>query len=126
MFTHCNMTFKPHEVWFLNDNEKFTHRRFYLATCPKCNKGLAKLVETRISDGETFYELIGGDLLDIYTERLIKEVKYTDQDLIKLKSVPYGFCYGENQEVHNNKGDVIEIRQKRCDFFGNKQLLKKI
>ena len=111
------MTFKPHEVWFLNDNEKFTHRRFYLATCPVCKKGLAKLVETR---------LLGGDLLEKYTDRLIKEVRYTDQDLIKLKSVPYGFCYGENQEVHNNKGDVIEIRQKKCDFFGNKQLLKKI
>ena len=52
MFTHCNTKFKPHETWFLFDNKNFTARKFYLGTCPICKKGLAKLVETRKSDGK--------------------------------------------------------------------------
>ena len=124
MFTHCKKRFKPLEVWFLKDNENFTRRKFYLATCPICGKGIAKLVETRIADGIIFYDTILGDKLEKITPRLIKEVDYTNKDLVKIQSAPYGFCYGENKEIHNSKGEVVEIQQKRCDFFGNKQIIK--
>ena len=90
MFTHCNRKFKSEEVWFLKDNKNFRKRKFYLATCPICKKGLAKLA---------------------------------DKSLPNFKNSLFGFCYGENHEIHNSKGEVVEIRQKSCDFFGNKELI---
>lgn len=123
MFIHCHTKFKSHETWFLEDNEKFTRRKFYLGTCPICLKGVARLVETRISDHKVFNEFIYGIKLERLIPRLIKEVNYTNEDMKKLSKSPFGFCYGENKEIHNSKGEVVEIRQSRCDFYGNKQLI---
>lgn len=123
MFTHCNIKFKPHETWFLYNNKNFTRRKFYLATCPICQKGLAKLVETRIDDGEVFSEVVSGSKLEKLMPRLIKEVRYTNEDMKKFKTSPFGLCYGNNKEIHNSKGEIIEIRQTRCDFYGNKELI---
>lgn len=44
----------------------------------------------------------------------------------KFKKAPYGLCYGDNKEIHNSKGEIIEIRQSRCDFYGNKQLVSSV
>ena len=126
MFTHCNTKFKPHETWFLFDNKNFTARKFYLGTCPICKKGLAKLVETRKSDGKSFPEVISGAKLEKLMPILIKDVNYTNEDMRKFKKSPFGFCYGENREIHNSKGEVVEIRQFKCDFYGNKQLISSI
>ena len=123
MFTHCNRKFKSEEVWFLKDNKNFRKRKFYLATCPICKKGLAKLVETRKSDGKIFSEIMSGKKLENFTQRFIKEVNYTDKSFPNFKNSLFGLCYGENHEIHNSKGEVVEIRQKSCDFFGNKELI---
>lgn len=126
MFTHCNMKFKPHETWFLFDNKNFTARKFYLGTCPVCKKGFAKLIETRISDGQIFYEIIRGAKLEKLLPRLIKEVSYTNEDVKKFKKSPFGLCYGDNREIHNSKGEVVEIRQARRDFYGNKEIISSL
>ena len=126
MFTHCNTNFKSHETWFLKDHENFTRRKFYLGTCPICKKGLALLVETRILDGEIFRDAISGARLEKLMPVLINDVEYTNKDMNKFKKAPYGLCYGDNKEIHNSKGEIIEIRQSRCDFYGNKQLVSSV
>lgn len=123
MFEHCNRRFKAHESWFLIDNDKFTERRLNLGTCPICYKGFAELIETRILDGQIFRDLIYGERLEKLLPLLIKQVNYTSEDVKKYKKALFGLCYGENKEVKNSKGEVIEIRQKRCDFFGNKHTI---
>ncbi|MBR1775951.1 hypothetical protein IJ750_02615 [bacterium] len=126
MFTHCNVIFRPHETWFLVDTDKFTNRKFHLGTCPVCKKGFGALIETRINDGAIFTDIVQGNKLDKFTEKFIREVNYTSEDVKKFKTSLYGLCYGENKEIHNSKGDVIEIRQRRCDFFGNKKIILSI
>ncbi len=123
MFIHCNRKFKPHESWFLIDNENFTERKLNLGTCPICYKGLAELIETRITDNAIFRDVITGKRLEQLIPLLIKQVNYTSEDVKKYKNALFGLCYGENQEIKNSKGEVIEIRQKRCDFFGGKQTI---
>ena len=44
----------------------------------------------------------------------------------RQKGRPFGLCYGDNKEIHNNKGEVIKIRQSRCDWFGQKEVLKEV
>ena len=126
MFTHCHINFRPHETWFLIDTKDFTNRKFHLGTCPVCGKGFGALIETRLSDGKTFTDVVWGTRLDSLSEKLIKQVNYTSEDVKKFRTSLYGLCYGENQEIHNSKGDIIEIRQKSCDFFGNKKIILSI
>ena len=39
------------------------------------------------------------------------------------KGKPYGWTYGSNKEIHNNKGEVISIRRRRCDYYGNSEIV---
>ena len=116
MFTHCNIKFKPHETWFLYDNKNFTRRKFYLATCPICQKGLAKLVETRIDDGEVFSEVVSGSKLEKLMPRLIKEVRYTNEDMKKFKTSPLGFAMEITRRFITPKGKLLRFGKQDAIF----------
>ena len=126
MLIHCNKQFKSFEIWFLNDNKDFTKRKFYLGVCPVCGACIVELVETRKYDGAFFRKTFYKSEAEKLTQKLMSQVQYTSADVKKFKRIPFGFCYGENIEIHNSKGQVIEIRQKRCDFFGNKEIVLKV
>ena len=126
MFTHCNRKFKSLEIWFLNDNRDFTKRRAYLGVCPVCGACIIELVETRKYDGALYRKTFVKSEAEKLINKLMLQVQYTSIDVKKIKRTPFGFCYGENIEIHNSKGDVIEIRQKRCDFFGSKEVISRV
>lgn len=126
MFIHCNRKFSSCETWFLYNNRDFIKRKLYLGTCPICGACIVELVETRKYDGALFRKTIYKKEAEKVIQRLIKEVEYTSQDVKKFKKVPFGLCYGENVEIHNSKGEIIEIRQKRCDYFGTKKVIYKL
>ena len=54
------------------------------------------------------------------------DVVYSESELkIKQgKGAPFGLCYGDNKEIKNNKGEVVKIRVKRCDWYGQDEILK--
>lgn len=126
MFVHCNRKFKSFEIWFLYDNKDFTKRKLYLATCPVCGACVVRLVETRKYDGEIFKKTYYKKDAENLTQKMIRQVEYTNADIKKFKKMPFGLCYGENIEIHNKKGEIIEIRQKRCDYFGTKEVILKL
>jgi hypothetical protein len=100
-------------------------RKLYLSTCPICGACVVKLVETRKYDGEIFSKIYYKKEAEKLIQKMITQVEYTSADVKKFKKVPFGLCYGENTEIHNRKGEIIEIRQKRCDYFGAKEVIKK-
>lgn len=126
MFLHCNKKFNSFEIWFLQDNKDFERRKLYLGECPVCGASIVELVETRKYDGAFFRKTFYKKDADKVTQKMILQVEYTNHDIKRLKKVLFGFCYGENKEIHNSKGEVISIKQKRCDYFGNKEVILKI
>ena len=84
------MKFRPEEIQFLYNNEMFSHRRLEIGCCPKCDKLLARLVETRIVDGKVF----DTTYKNVNAERIIRDLKndiqYTSLDLPKHDGL-YGF-----------------------------------
>lgn len=124
---HCNNDFNSYDVWFLYDNANFKNRRLLLGTCPVCKKDVCCLIEERKSDGKIFIQKESGmkavDLIDNAIEK--QDVVYSESSL-KIKQgngAPFGLCYGENKEIHNNKGEVIGIKVNRCDWYGQKEIL---
>lgn len=101
-------------------------RKLYLGVCPNCGADVAELIEVRKIDGagfrKTYYKKDAENLIN----KLSTQVEYTSADIKKFKKVPFGLCYGENIEIHNRKGEIIEIRQKRCDYFGTKEVIYKL
>lgn len=114
----------PMDVWFLEGTRDFNERKLLIGKTQK-GKTVISLVEKRIVDGKVFVDVQS----DAKAEKIIHNEKsrvlYTRQEaLMSRKGKPCGWTYGENKEIHNNKGEIIAIRQKRCDYFGNSELVK--
>lgn len=129
MFSHCNRTFKPYETWYLTPNQSFTNRKLELGICPKkeCQKEMLSLIETRIADKKTFVQLITSKKqIEKTLKKCKSEIEYKDIDVRKKQKQPYGLLWGTNKEIHNTKGEVIGIRQRGNDYYGNNKEVKYI
>ncbi|MCD8025074.1 MAG: hypothetical protein LUE64_06020 [Candidatus Gastranaerophilales bacterium] len=125
---HCTQIFRPYDIWFLYDTATDKKRRLLLGTCPICKKDVVALVEERKSDGRIFVQKeIGQKALNLIDNAILKkDIVYAESDL-KIKQgngAPIGICYGDNKEIHNSKGKVIKIRVSRCDWYGQKEIIK--
>lgn len=126
MFIHCNRKFKSCEIWFLHNNKDFVKRKLYLATCPICGACIVKLQEIRKYDGAFFSKTFYKKQAENLTLKLLSQVDYTNFDVKKFKKIPYGLCFGENKEIRNRNGDIVTIKQKRCDYYGSKEVISKV
>ena len=114
----------PLDIWFLESTKDFNERKLLLGKTKK-NKTVISLIEKRIADAKIFVDTQSGSK----AERIIRieksRILYTRQEAImSRKGKPYGWTYGENKEIHNNKGEIIAIKQKRCDYYGNSEIVK--
>lgn len=126
MLKHCR-EFKEYDIWYLCNTDQFQDRKLYLGRCPVCLKDIARLDETRISDGKTFKDpAVGYKNVEKLCDKVRHQIITTAQEITIKKGKPCGLCYGENKEIHNNKGQVIAIRQKRCDWYGQKETIKEL
>ena len=124
MLIHCNSKFRPKETLFLSDNMLFTNRKIETGVCPICEKLLVRLVEKRILDDEIFDNTYTGFKAEKVLKKYEDEILYTSLNCIKQKGL-FGYRYGINtQRTDKNSGDITVI-QKACDFFGNKEIVKK-
>ena len=126
MLKHCK-EFKEFDIWYLCNTDKFQDRKLFLGKCPICLKDVAKLVETRISDGVKYTnKAVGYKSVMKLCDKVRHHVITTAQEISIKKGKPYGLCFGDNKEIHNNKGQIIAIKQKRCDWYGQNETIKEI
>ncbi len=125
---HCNIDFNSYDIWFLYDNATDRKRRLLLGRCPVCKKDVVALVETRKSDGRIFVQKETGEKAVKLIDDAIRkqDIVYSESSLKQKQGngTPKGLCFGNNKELHNNKGEIVGIRVERCDFYGQKQIIK--
>ena len=126
MLVHCNMKIRPDEIWFLFPNSDFINRRLEIATCPKCEHLIVRLVEHRITDGKVFDDTLSRKKAIRLMNELRNSIDYTSLDSPKQPKTLYGFRYGENKERFNKRTGVTTVIQKAVDFYGNKEKVKEI
>lgn len=120
MFIKCGSRKLKHKiVWFLADINGFTDRKLFIF------KDIVKhhtvLEEKSIESGKVFSQKNSGKKAEDIIERERSRLLYTSDDIRIKKGKPYGWVYGDNKEIHNKKGEIIEIRSYRCDYFGQKE-----
>lgn len=115
------------DTWFLCETNQFKNRKLLIGKCPVCQKNIAKLIETRIIDEKVFVQtFFGKNSIEKLCEKLNHQVIITAQQITIKKNSPFGFCFGVNKEIHNNKGQLILTRQKRCDWYNQLETVKNI
>lgn len=121
---HC-CRFKPAEIYYLADTYIYSSRKMSIGFCPICGKPVVELQEIRFDGEHAFTRAVGIEANSIMLEHK-DEILFTMQSCNswKFKSKPYGWKYGVNKlRKHKNKE---EIEQYAYDFYGNKELIKKI
>ncbi len=114
-------------VWFLADIKGFTERQLYIFEHYSFKKGrlttkaITVLVEKDMISGKVYSQKSTGQEALKILEREKIRLLYTSEDIKIKKGKPYGWVYGDNREIHNKKGEVIEIRRYRCDYYGQKE-----
>ena len=111
------------DIWYLENIKDFEKRKIIIGEYR--GNFTACLIETRKTDGKVFsqteFQAKARKILENEKNRLL----YKRSEFIKSrKGKPYGWTYGENKEIKNNKGQIVSIRQKRVDWFGNKELVE--
>ena len=121
-----NISIIPYDVWFLDRTEHFCERKLLLGRTPKF-KTVVSLIEKRIIYGNVFVYTQCGTKAEKIIQNEKNRIMYTRQDVVcSKKGKPFGWTYGENKEIHNNKGEIIAIRQRRCDYFGQSEIVNEI
>lgn len=115
-------------IWFLADIKDFTERKLYIFEYfVYQNKQFIPKITTILSEknllsGNVFTQRNKGDKALKIIDREKSRLLYTSDDIKITKGKPYGWTYGDNREIRNNKGEIVEIRQYRHDFYGQKEL----
>lgn len=115
-------------IWFLADIKDFTERKLYIfdffvyQNRQFITKTVTVLSEKHILSGNIFTQRNKGEKALKIIEKEKARLLYTSDDIKITKGKPHGWTYGDNREIHNNKGEIVEIRQYRCDFYGQKEL----
>lgn len=122
---HGTKKIKHKTIWFLADLNNFTERKLYIFEfIDQKVKIITVLVEKDKLTGEVFSQRNKGQKANDIIERERIRILFTSDDIKVQKGKPYGWIYGENKEIHNRKGQVVTIKVKACDFYGQKGTVK--
>ena len=118
---HC-CQFKADDIYYLTENEIYTNRVLSIGFCPICKRPVAELIEYNFAGGMNKITVSGIHAQNL-TVQLKNDISYSVREVNyrKQKSKPYGWKFGVNKESKNGK-----VRQFAYDFYGNKELIKKI
>ena len=119
---HC-CSFRADDIYYLQENDLYNHRKLSIGFCPICLKPVAELHETRF-DGKIHQISYSGFRANSIVQELKEEILYSMRECNyqKLKSKPFGWKYGINKDG-KIKGKSC-VKQYACDFYGNKELIK--
>ena len=125
---HCGK-FTPDDTYYLKETNLYTYRMLSIGFCPICGKPVAELYQIRFDGKPERESWVGVDanlkVISISGD-ILYSVKSLNYKLTKQKSKPYGWRYGINTSSVNNKTGKVTIRQYASDFYGNKEIVKKI
>lgn len=126
--THGTTKIKHKVIWFLAEIDGFTERKLYIFEiyCKKKTKYVTVLVEKNKLTNEVFSQKNSGNNAEKIIAREQLRKLFTSDDIKIQKGNPYGWTYGENVEIHDRKGNVVQIKQKRCDYFGQKETINTV
>jgi hypothetical protein len=121
MFEHCQVKFRPKDVWFLYDNKDFFNRYIFIGQCPKCKKLFVKILQTRMIDNEKFETVqVGKRASRILTQNVTQvRIKQSEIAQKRAKAITLkGINYGTNVEYKNG-----DIAQYSTSFVCDKKIL---
>lgn len=126
--TYGTTKIKHKVVWFLADINTFTERKLFIFEiyCNKKTKYVTVLTEKDKLTGEIYSQKSSGKNAEKIIDHEQLRKLYTSEDIKIKKGKPYGWTYGENIEIHNKNGEVVSIKQKRCDYFGQKETINTV
>ena len=125
--THGTTKIKHKVIWFLADISGFVERKLYIFEIfDKKTKFITVLIEKDKLTNKIFTQKNSGKNATDIIEREKFRKLFTSDEIKIRKGKPCGWTYGENVEIHNCKGEIISIKQKRCDYFGQKETIKTI
>lgn len=117
---HC-IKFKADEIYYLEDTDFYENRILSVGFCPLCNKPVLELVEQSFTGGINKTVVSGisaNNMLLSLKDSIVRSAKTVCR---RTKTRPFGWKYGINKCGKDGK-----IRQYACDFYGNKEFIKKI
>lgn len=126
MFNHCGMKFKASEIWYLANTHDCCDRVLYIGFCPRCLTDFTCLIEKTKADNIVYSKIKQGKKAEKEIELCRSDKLYSSTDLLIKKGKPVGWLFGENKEIRNKKGEIVSVEQRACDFFGQKQFIKRI
>ena len=118
---HC-ISFNADEIYCLKETDICPERVLSVGFCPICNKPVTELIEnsfTGVINKTTASGINAQNMMLELKKDIIRTVPKIYGKQKKMK--PYGWKYGINKEGKNAK-----VRQYACDFYGNKELIKKL
>ena len=121
MFNHCNVNFRAKDVLFLDNDKNFYNRYILVATCPKCKKEFARLLQTRKFDDLKFENTLSGNKAIELIEKNKTSVIITQSEIAQKRAkmqVQKGMCYGTNIEYKNG-----DISQYATSFINEQKVL---
>ena len=118
---HC-CKFKADDIYYLEDTDLYSHRTLSVGFCPECKCPVAELIEYRFTGAINKVSAVGMNAQNLMVS-LKDEIIYSAKEVNyrKLKMKPFGWKYGINRDGQNGS-----IKQYACDFYGNKELIKKV
>lgn len=122
---HC-CEFDAFDIWYLNENEKYSDRVLFIGDCPICGKHVCILRQLEKSTNNLLTVKKIGESAKAFSKQCYKEISYTRNNINKmmLKPKPYSWKYGVNKEKKDKDGNIT-IEQYAMDFYGNSELIKK-
>ena len=118
-----NKKIKHKIIWFLADLNSFSERKLYIFEISETKKVVVLCETDKLKELKFIQKFKGKPALKLLEREKIR-LLYTSDDIKIKKGKPFGWTYGENIEIHNCKGEVIKIKQNRCDYFGQKETIK--
>lgn len=121
---HC-CQFKADDIYYLAETSLFLNRKLSIGFCPICNKPVAELHEESFS-GAIQRTRFSGLKADEIVISLKDQILYSMRECnyLSVKGKPYGWKFGVNKSAKINGKEVL--KQFAKDFYGNKELIKKI
>lgn len=121
---HC-CQFRPDDVYYLEENELYSSRKLSIGFCPICKKPVCELAEWRFDGNYKITKEVGikaNELAQKHRMQIVYSLR--EFNYAKFKSKPFGWKYGLNKSVKSGKKEVV--KQFACDFYGNKELVRKV
>ena len=121
---HC-CEFKADDIYYLKETNLYVSRKLSIGFCPICQKPIAELSEMTFT-GSVQKKIFSGIKAKEIVDKLKNQIEYSMQECnyLKAKGKPYGWKYGINKSSKINGKEII--KQYAKDFYGNKELIKKI